>query len=286
MIAFSLFKSIPDLCIPSDQHPGKVLNQLQMYFIELKNTKFKLPTKTQIMLHLVKLPPNMEVVAQKVATDGITDTTTFKSIQKLAILFYEQHTIWCGQALQSTYKLSAVKPKPANLSFTSQQQQHIPHKGKQKESKQSRSNSKSSRQQNTNRNYKKEHTCGTCGKKAKQEQKGQGNQMLASPITSNEAFSGFASIIKLTNSLQFTDSTLDILEDPWKLVQTATAPSFRSLIFKETPCTILLIEWMGIEVTPQVVWILDPISAKVSQTNTHIHTLHNHFTVPSIQSAV
>ena len=80
MIAFSLFKSIPDLCISSDQHAGKVLNQLQMYFIELKNTKFKLPTKTQIMLLLVKLPPNMEVVAQKVATDGITDTTTFKSI--------------------------------------------------------------------------------------------------------------------------------------------------------------------------------------------------------------
>ena len=63
-----------------------------MYFMELKDTKFELPTKTQIMLLLVKLPPNMEVVAQKVATDRIMDTTTFESIWKLAILSYEQHT--------------------------------------------------------------------------------------------------------------------------------------------------------------------------------------------------
>ena len=51
-----------------------------MYFMELKDAKFKLPTKTQIMLLLMKLPPNIKVVAQKVATDGITDTIIFKSI--------------------------------------------------------------------------------------------------------------------------------------------------------------------------------------------------------------
>ena len=92
-----------------------------MYFVELMNAKFKLPTKTQIMLLLMKLPPNMEVVAQKVTTDGITDIMTFESIQKLAILSYKQHTIWCGQAPQSAHKLSAIKPKPADLSFASQQ---------------------------------------------------------------------------------------------------------------------------------------------------------------------
>ena len=52
MVAFSLFKSVFDLHISSDQHPGKVLDQLQMYFIELKDTKFELPIKTQIMLLL------------------------------------------------------------------------------------------------------------------------------------------------------------------------------------------------------------------------------------------
>ena len=129
-IAFSLFKSILDLCIPSNQHHRKVLDQLQMYFMKLKDTKFKLPTKIQIMLLLTKLPSNMEVVAQKVATDRITDTTTFKSIWKLTIFSYEQHTTQCGQALQSTHKLSTIKPKPANSSFTSQQQQHVPYKGK------------------------------------------------------------------------------------------------------------------------------------------------------------
>ena len=67
-----------------------------MYFMELKDIKFKLLTKTQIMLLLMKLPPNMEIVAQKVATNGIMDSTTFKSIWKLAILFYEQHTTWHG----------------------------------------------------------------------------------------------------------------------------------------------------------------------------------------------
>ena len=48
--------------------------------MELKDAKFELPIKAQIMLLLTKLPPNMEVVAQKVATDRIMDTTTFGSI--------------------------------------------------------------------------------------------------------------------------------------------------------------------------------------------------------------
>ena len=54
--AFSLFKSILDLCIPSDQHPGKVLDQLQMYFVELKDAKFKLPTKIQIVTIFILYP--------------------------------------------------------------------------------------------------------------------------------------------------------------------------------------------------------------------------------------
>ena len=52
MIAFLLFKSILDLCIPSDQHPRKAFDQPQMYFVELK----------EIMLLLMKLSPNMKVV--------------------------------------------------------------------------------------------------------------------------------------------------------------------------------------------------------------------------------
>ena len=64
--------------------------------MELKDAKLELPYKIQIMLLLAKLPPNMEVVAQKVATDGITDSTTFESIQKFTILSYEQYTTWCG----------------------------------------------------------------------------------------------------------------------------------------------------------------------------------------------
>ena len=96
MVSFSLFTSILDMCILSDQHPRKALDQLQMYFIELKDTKFELPIKTQIMLLLAKLSPNMEVVAQKVATDGIMESTTFESIQKLMILSYKQYTTWHG----------------------------------------------------------------------------------------------------------------------------------------------------------------------------------------------
>ena len=68
-----------------------MLDQLQMYFVELKDAKFELPTKTKVMLLLTKLPSNMEVVAQKVTTDRIIDTTT--SIQKLTILSYEQYAI-------------------------------------------------------------------------------------------------------------------------------------------------------------------------------------------------
>ena len=43
---------------------------------------------------------------------------------------------------------------------------------------------------------------------------------------------------------------------------------------------------MGVEVTSQVVQILDLISAKVPWTNTHLHTSHNHFAAPLIQSIV
>ena len=103
-IAFSLFKSVLDLHIPSDQHSRKVLNQLQMYFIELKDAKFKLLTKTQIMLFLAKLSSNMEVVAQKVTTNGIMDTTIIESFWKLAILSYKQCTTWHRQVPQSTHK--------------------------------------------------------------------------------------------------------------------------------------------------------------------------------------
>ena len=92
-----------------------------MYFVELKDTKFELPIKTQIMLLLAKLLSNMEVVAQKVVTDRIMDTIIFKSIWKLTILSYKQCTIWHGQAPQSAHKLSTIKPKPADLLFTSQQ---------------------------------------------------------------------------------------------------------------------------------------------------------------------
>ena len=67
--------------------------------MKLKNAKFELPIKIQSMLLLMKLPPNMEVVAQKVTTDGIMDSTTFESIWKLAILSYEQCTTWYRQAL-------------------------------------------------------------------------------------------------------------------------------------------------------------------------------------------
>ena len=101
-------------------------------------------------------------------------------------------------------------------------------------------------------------------------------------ITYNNTFSGFAFITELTNRLQFTDSTPDIPEDPWKLAHTTVAPSFGPPTFKKTPCIILLIKWMDVEVTSQVVWILGPVFAKVPQTNTHIHTLYDHFTTPSI----
>ena len=119
MVAFSLFKSALDLHILSNQHPRKVLNQLQMYFVEFKDTKFKLLTKTQIMLLLTKLPLNMEVVVQKVVTDRIMDSTTFELIWKLTILSYEQCTSQHGQVSQSAHKLSTVKSKPANLSLVS-----------------------------------------------------------------------------------------------------------------------------------------------------------------------
>ena len=51
-VAILLFKFILNLHILSNQHPGKVLDQLQMYFMKLKDAKFELPTKTQIMLLL------------------------------------------------------------------------------------------------------------------------------------------------------------------------------------------------------------------------------------------
>ena len=90
-----------------------------------------------------------------------------------------------------------------------------------------------------------------------------------SSITYDNAFSRFASITELANSLHFMDSTPDIPEDPQKAVHTAAAPSFGPPAFEKTSHTISLIEQMDVEVTPQVIWILDPISAKVPWTNTH-----------------
>ena len=82
------------------------------------------------------------------------------------------------------------------------------------------------------------------------------------------------------------DSTSDIPEDPWKLAHTAAAPFFRPPAFKETTCTILLIEKMGVEVTPQIVYTLDSIAAKIPEYNMYIHASHDYSTAPSIQFIV
>ena len=72
--------------------------------MKLKKAKFELPIKIQSMLLLMKLPPNMEVVAQKVTTNGIMDITIIESFWKLAILSYKQCTTWHRQVPQSTHK--------------------------------------------------------------------------------------------------------------------------------------------------------------------------------------
>ena len=69
-------------------------------------------------------------------------------------------------------------------------------------------------------------------------------------------------------------------------MHTSAAPSFSPPTFEETFHTISLIKWIGVEVTPQVVQILDLISAKVPWTNTHLHILCNHSAAPSIQFIV
>ena len=66
----------------------------------------------------------------------------------------------------------------------------------------------------------------------------------------------------------------------------ASSISFGPPAFKETSCTILLIEQIGIEVTPQTVCTLNSIAAKIPKYNTHTHTLYDQSTASFIQSMI
>ncbi|KIJ58481.1 hypothetical protein HYDPIDRAFT_34142 [Hydnomerulius pinastri MD-312] len=99
---YAEFKSLLDITIPSNSHPGPAMDKVQAHFARLKDVKFEISGKVQAMILMAKLPPTMEVIAQMMNQSSRDD----KELEKISI----------------ANKLSAVKCKQPDPKFRNQQQ--------------------------------------------------------------------------------------------------------------------------------------------------------------------
>ncbi|KIJ59579.1 hypothetical protein HYDPIDRAFT_33105 [Hydnomerulius pinastri MD-312] len=103
---YTEFKSLLDINIPSNAHPGPAMDKVQAHFAHLKDAKFKISEKVQAMILMAKLPPTMEVIAQMMNQSSRDD----KELKKISI----------SQIYRSA--LSTVKRKQPDPKFQNQQQ--------------------------------------------------------------------------------------------------------------------------------------------------------------------
>ena len=124
--AYAELNRLLTMTIPTGSHPTPAITKLLSHFTYLKDTGFDFPAPVQAMIILCKLPLTMEVIAQILSQTAPSEIRNLKpdGIVKAATLSFKQKgaSRGGGKAPQAN-KLSAVKPKQADLKFAQQQQQ-------------------------------------------------------------------------------------------------------------------------------------------------------------------
>ncbi|KIJ67412.1 hypothetical protein HYDPIDRAFT_25866 [Hydnomerulius pinastri MD-312] len=122
---YAEFKSLLDITIPSNSHPGPAMDKVQAHFARLKDAKFEISGKVQAMILMAKLPPTMEVIAQMMNQSSCDDKELEKisigEIYRSAVLSWEQKDSRPRRNAEAN-KLSAVKRKQPDPKFQNQQQ--------------------------------------------------------------------------------------------------------------------------------------------------------------------
>ncbi|KIJ58255.1 hypothetical protein HYDPIDRAFT_34360 [Hydnomerulius pinastri MD-312] len=122
---YAEFKSLLDISIPSNSHPGPAMDKVQAHFARLKDAKFEISGKVQAMILMAKLPPTMEVIAQMMnqssRDDKELEKISISEIYRSAVLSWEQEDSRPRRNAKAN-KLSAVKRKQPDPKFRNQQQ--------------------------------------------------------------------------------------------------------------------------------------------------------------------
>ena len=117
--AFIEFKAVMDTAIPNNSDPSPAIDKILSHFIRLKDMKFEIPTKVQVMMLLAKAPSSMEPIIQmmvQMAKDSTDDKGP--EIEKIVMTMrdsWETHgRSGTGRGNNNNQrqanKLSAVKP--------------------------------------------------------------------------------------------------------------------------------------------------------------------------------
>ena len=129
---YTEFKVLIDTNIPDGNHPAPAIVKLMAHFQHLKEFKFEVSKKIQVLLVLAKLPSYMNVVTHLINLAVDKDASTASStsstppaspisnlaaIECMATLAWQQHVNKHPPKGKATNKLSAVKCKGKDPKF-------------------------------------------------------------------------------------------------------------------------------------------------------------------------
>ena len=108
--AFLEFKGAMNVTIPNNGDPSPALDKMLTHFIRLKEIKFEISDKVQLMMILAKAPPSMEVVVQALCRDKAKlESLMLSNLVRALHQSWETHTHQGGKNQQQANKLSVVK---------------------------------------------------------------------------------------------------------------------------------------------------------------------------------
>ncbi|EPQ61303.1 hypothetical protein GLOTRDRAFT_30792 [Gloeophyllum trabeum ATCC 11539] len=108
--------------IPADQHPAPAFAKISKHFDTLEAAKVKIPMVIQSLICLYALPSRYENIAQMLVQATSADNMSIGAVREAVTTAWDQSQGKKPEKL-GAHKISAVKRKPGDPSFSSQQQQ-------------------------------------------------------------------------------------------------------------------------------------------------------------------
>ncbi|EPQ49787.1 hypothetical protein GLOTRDRAFT_134611 [Gloeophyllum trabeum ATCC 11539] len=108
--------------IPADQHPAPAFAKISKHFDTLEAAKVKIPALIEGLICLYALPSRYENIAQMLVQATSADNMGIGAVREAVTTAWDQSQGKKPEKL-GAHKISAVKRKPGDPSFSSQQQQ-------------------------------------------------------------------------------------------------------------------------------------------------------------------